>query len=204
MNQGILFVVSAPSGAGKTSLIKELRNQLEGFSVSVSHTTRPRRPGEIDGVDYLFTRREIFKEMVAAGDFLEYAKVFDNYYGTAYATVDAVLSSGRDVLLEIDWQGARQIKALKTDCQTVFILPPSREALSRRLHDRAQDDENTIARRMRDAISEMSHYAEYDYLVVNDDFNAAIAEMRSIVLACRLRTSIQSARNERLIASLLE
>ena len=204
MSQGILFVVSAPSGAGKTSLIKELRNQLEGFSVSVSHTTRPRRPGEIDGVDYVFTRRETFKEMVVAGDFLEYAKVFDNYYGTAYATVDAVLSSGRDVLLEIDWQGARQIKALKPTSQSVFILPPSRDALSQRLHNRAQDDDETIARRMRDAISEMSHYAEYDYLVVNDDFSTAIVEMRSIVIACRLRTFIQAARNERLIASLLE
>ncbi len=204
MSQGILFVVSAPSGAGKTSLIKELRNQLEGFSVSVSHTTRPRRPGEVDGVDYVFTRRETFEEMAAAGDFLEYAKVFDNYYGTAYAAVDAVLSSGRDVLLEIDWQGTRQIKALKPNCQSVFILPPSREALAQRLHDRAQDDDETIARRMRDAIAEMSHYAEYDYLVVNDDFSTAIAEMRSIVVACRLRTSIQSARNERLIASLLE
>jgi guanylate kinase len=204
MNQGVLFVVSAPSGAGKTSLVRQLRAQVEGFTVSVSHTTRPRRPGEIDAVDYFFTGRETFEQMVATGAFLEHAQVFDNYYGTARATVETALSSGKDVLLEIDWQGARQIKAQMPDCQTLFILPPSRDALSQRLTRRGQDGEETIARRMRDAMAEMSHYAEYDYLIINDDFATAVAEMRSIVLACRLRTTVQSVRNQEMIANLLD
>ncbi len=203
MSQGVLFVVSAPSGAGKTSLVKELRAQVEGFTVSVSHTTRPQRPGERHGVDYFFVGREEFEAMAATGAFLEYARVFDNYYGTARASVEAALSSGKDVLLEIDWQGARQIKASMPDCQSLFILPPSREALLHRLHGRGQDNAETIARRMRDAISEMSHYAEYDYLIVNDDFDAALSEMRSIVLASRLKTSSQSVRLKGLIESLL-
>jgi guanylate kinase len=203
MSQGILFVVSAPSGAGKTSLVRELRAQVEGFSVSVSHTTRPKRPGETDAVDYFFTRRETFEQMVATGAFLEHAQVFDNYYGTARTTVETALSFGKDVLLEIDWQGARQIKAQMPECQTLFILPPSREALSQRLTRRGQDGEETIARRMRDAMAEMSHYAEYDYLIINDDFATAVAEMRNIVLASRLRTSIQSIRNQAIIANLL-
>ena len=204
MNQGVLFVVSAPSGAGKTSLVRQLRAQVEGFTVSVSHTTRPQRPGEIDAVDYFFTHRETFGQMVATGAFLEHAQVFDNYYGTARATVETALSSGKDVLLEIDWQGARQIKARMPDCQTLFVLPPSREALLQRLTRRGQDGEETIARRMRDAMAEMSHYAEYDYLIINDDFATAVAEMRSIVLACRLRTTVQSIRNQELIANLLD
>jgi len=203
MGKGILFVVSAPSGAGKTSLVRELRAQVDGFSVSVSHTTRARRPAEIEGLDYFFISRETFEAMAADGAFLEYAKVFDNYYGTARKTVEAVLSTGNDAVLEIDWQGAKQIKNLIPDCQTLFILPPSREALSHRLHGRGQDNEETIARRMYDAIAEMSHYADYDYLIVNDDFDKAVADMRNIVLACRLRTPVQSARHHRLIANLL-
>jgi len=203
MSQGVLFVVSAPSGAGKTSLVKELLAQVDGISVSVSHTTRHRRPGETDGVDYYFTDSNAFEKMVKEGAFLEYAKVFDNYYGTARTTVETALSAGKDILLEIDWQGARQIKTLMPVCQTLFILPPSREALSQRLHGRGQDNGETIARRMGDAISEMSHYAEYDYMIINDDFNKALAEMRTIVLACRLRTAIQSVRNQALIANLL-
>lgn len=203
MCQGVLFVVSAPSGAGKTSLVRELRAQMQGFTVSVSHTTRPQRPGERHGVDYFFVDREAFEKMAANGDFLESACVFGNYYGTARTSVETGLSSGKDVLLEIDWQGARQIKAQMPDCQSLFILPPSREALSHRLHGRGQDDAETIARRMRDSIAEMSHYAEYDYLIVNDDFDTALAEMRSIVIACRLRTSAQSVRQKALIDSLL-
>ncbi|MCX7109458.1 MAG: guanylate kinase [Proteobacteria bacterium] len=204
MSQGILFVVSAPSGAGKTSLVRELRAQVEGFSVSVSHTTRPKRPGEIDGTDYFFTNHEAFESMVTAGAFLEYAKVFDNYYGTARTTVETVLSSGKDMLLEIDWQGARQIKAKMPDCRSVFILPPSREALSDRLRGRGQDDAEIIERRMRDAIKEMSHYTEYDYLIINDDFNKAVEEMRAIVLACRLKMPTQSVRYQRMITRLLD
>lgn len=201
--QGILFVVSAPSGAGKTSLVRELRAQVEGFTVSVSHTTRPQRPGERHGVDYFFVDRVAFGQMVAAGDFLEHAQVFGNHYGTARSSVETALSSGGDVLLEIDWQGARQIKAQMPGCLSLFILPPSREALAHRLHGRGQDDAETIARRMRDSISEMSHYAEFDYLIVNDDFDAALAEMRSIVIASRLKTSAQVLRHQGLIASLL-
>ena len=203
MSQGILFVISAPSGAGKTSLVKELRVQVDGFSVSISHTTRTMRPGEIDGVDYYFTNSEKFEEMIAAGEFLEYAKVFGNYYGTAQATVENALSAGKDVLLEIDWQGARQIKKLLPDCQSLFILPPSREALWQRLQKRGQDNAETIERRMRESISEMSHFNEYDYLIINDDFNQAVDEMRSIVVASRLKTSSQSTYNKDLIANLL-
>lgn len=203
MSRGILFVVSAPSGAGKTSLVRELRAQVDGFTVSVSHTTRAQRPGERHGVDYFFVDSSQFAQMVAEGAFLEYAQVFDNHYGTTRAAVDVALASGKDVLLEIDWQGARQIKAQMPDCISLFILPPSREALAHRLHGRGQDDADTIARRMRDSIAEMSHYAEFDYLIVNDDFDTALLEMRSVVTASRLRTTAQSARHHALIASLL-
>ncbi len=203
MSQGILFVISAPSGAGKTSLVKELRLQMEGFSVSVSHTTRAMRKGELEGVDYYFTHPRAFEEMVSAGEFLEYAEVFGNYYGTAKTTVENVLLAGNDVVLEIDWQGARQVKAMMPNCRTIFILPPSREALWQRLQGRGQDDAGIIARRMRDAISEMSHFTEYDYLIVNDNFNEAVAEMRSIVVSSRLRTLNQSSRKKDLIISLL-
>ena len=203
MSQGVLFVVSAPSGAGKTSLVRELRAKVEGFTVSVSHTTRPQRPGERHGDDYFFVDQGTFEDMAAVGAFLEYARVFDHHYGTARSSVETALSSGKDVLLEIDWQGARQIKASMPDCQSLFILPPSLDALSHRLHGRGQDDAETIARRMQDAISEISHYAEYDYLIVNDDFDTALAEMRSIVLASRLKTFSQSVRHKALIESLL-
>ena len=203
MTQGVLFIISAPSGAGKTSLVRELRTQLEGFAVSVSHTTRPRRPGEQEGVDYFFVDINTFEQMAAAGEFLEYAKVFDNYYGTSRVSVEIALSLGKDVLLEIDWQGARQIKAQMPDCKSLFILPPSREALSNRLLGRGQDNAETIARRMRDAISEMTHYAEYDYLIVNDDFATALMEMRYIILSARLRTPAQSFRLSSLIKELL-
>lgn len=203
MNRGILFVVSAPSGAGKTSLVKKLREQLQGFSVSVSHTTRPRRTGETDGVDYFFTALPQFTQMVNAGAFLEHAQVFDHCYGTARATVEGILDTGSDVLLEIDWQGARQIKQQMPSCQTIFILPPSREALLHRLQSRGQDDGDTIARRMGEAIAEMSHYNEYDYLVINDDFDQALADLASIVNASRLRTAVSFFRRQALIASLL-
>ena len=203
MSQGVLFVVSAPSGAGKTSLVRELRATVDGFTVSVSHTTRPQRPGERHGVDYYFVEREKFQALAAAGEFLESAQVFDYLYGTSRSSVVNALATGKDVLLEIDWQGARQIKERMPDCQSIFILPPSLDALSHRLHGRGQDDAETIARRMRDAISEISHYAEYDYLIVNDDFDEALAEMRSIVLASRLKTSIQTPRQQHLIDSLL-
>jgi guanylate kinase len=204
MSQGTLFIVSAPSGAGKTSLVKALRQSLSGFTVSVSHTTRAQRPGEEHGRDYFFVARPEFERMIEAGEFLEHARVFDNYYGTARSTVEAALAGGQDVLLEIDWQGARQIRMLMPDCVSVFVLPPSRKTLEERLNARGQDDPETIARRMRDAISEMSHYREYDYLVVNDDFEQALAELRSIIVASRLATVRQAERYRNLIAGLLD
>lgn len=203
MNQGTLFVLSAPSGAGKTSLMRELRTRMDGFSVSVSHTTRSPRPGEQHGIDYFFVSHEDFQRMVDEDAFLEHASVFDNRYGTARATVDTQLGTGCDVLLEIDWQGARQVKKLLPQCRSIFILPPSRHALQERLKGRGQDDEAIIARRMHDAVAEMSHYAEYDYLVVNDDFETALQEVRSIVVTHRLETARQAARAADLLEDLL-
>lgn len=203
MSIGTLFIVSAPSGAGKTSLVRALRENLEGFTVSVSHTTRAQRPGEVYGRDYFFVNHAEFEGMIESGGFLEHARVFDNYYGTARATVEKALSEGQDVLLEIDWQGARQIRNLMPNCISIFILPPSRRTLEERLKARGQDDPDTIARRMRDAISEMSHYSEYDYLIVNDDFDRALAELRSVVVASRLKTGRQSEVHKDLIGGLL-
>lgn len=203
MSQGTLFVLSAPSGAGKTSLVEALRASVTDFAVSVSHTTRSQRPGEVSGQAYYFVAHEEFERMVAAGEFLEYAKVFGNYYGTARATVESLLGSGQDVLLEIDWQGARQIRALMPQCVTVFILPPSRDALRNRLQARGQDDAETIGRRMREAISELSHYHEYDYLVVNDRFETALSDLLSIIHAQRLRTQRQGRHLTHLIRSLV-
>jgi guanylate kinase len=203
MSAGTLFVVSAPSGAGKTSLVRELRTRLDGFTVSVSHTTRPQRPGEIHGREYFFVSRDEFDAMVANGDFLEHAQVFDNYYGTARSTVEHALRSGCDVLLEIDWQGARQIKTQLPNCQTIFILPPALTTLEQRLKSRGQDGDEVIARRMRDAISEMTHYGEFDYLVVNDDFEFAVTQLVNIVTACRLRTPCQRMMLKGLLDDLL-
>lgn len=200
---GSLFIVSAPSGAGKTSLVKALRQTCPRLAVSVSHTTRAQRPGEEHGRDYFFISRDKFLRMIEAGEFLEHARVFDNYYGTAKSTVEAALARGEDLILEIDWQGARQIRELLPQCQTIFVLPPSREALQDRLSARGQDDAATIARRMADAISEMSHYGEYDYLVINDDFNTALAELRAILEVRRLQTPRQAMRQAKLIANLL-
>ncbi|RLA18776.1 MAG: guanylate kinase, partial [Gammaproteobacteria bacterium] len=182
MNKGKLYIISAPSGAGKTSLIKKLIPDLDKLMVSVSHTTRTQRPGEIDGIDYFFTSVERFKEMISQSDFLEYAQVFDNFYGTAQSSVEHSLNSGKDVILEIDWQGAAQIRRLLPDAISIFILPPSREVLRHRLQNRGQDSIDIIDRRMHDAVKEMGHYAEYDYLIVNDDFNTALTELKSVIL----------------------
>ncbi|QJD29086.1 guanylate kinase [Methylococcus geothermalis] len=203
MTQGMLYVISAPSGAGKTSLVNALCDGAPGLAVSVSHTTRPRRPGEVPGRDYYFVEKTDFEQMIADEAFLEYARVFDNYYGTAKATVEEMLAGGLDAILEIDWQGARQVRELMPECVSIFILPPSREALEQRLRSRRQDSEAVIARRMQAAISEMSHYAEYDYLVVNDDFNLALSQLRSIVQAQRLTVRRQVPQLEHLIAGLL-
>lgn len=200
---GTLFIFSAPSGAGKTSLVKALLQQTSHIGISVSHTTRAPRPGEVDGQDYHFVSVEQFRDMISASAFLEHAQVFDNFYGTSQAWVEQELAAGRDVILEIDWQGAQQVRRLMTDAVSVFIVPPSITALEQRLTGRGQDDAETIARRMRDAQSEMSHYGEYDYLIVNDDFDNALAELRSVVVARRHRLAAQQVRHADTLASLL-
>ena len=187
MTQGAVFIVSAPSGAGKTSLLKALIPADTRLRLSVSHTTRPPRPGEHDGVHYHFVDRERFERMVAEGAFLEHAQVFDNLYGTAESTVRQLRAAGHDVVLEIDWQGARQVRARFPDAIGLFIVPPSVAALRERLGGRGQDSAEIIERRMRDARSELSHYGEYDYLVVNDQFERALEDLRAIFAAERLR-----------------
>jgi guanylate kinase len=200
---GTLYIFAAPSGAGKTSLVKALLEQTSGIEVSVSHTTRSPRPGEENGRHYHFTDAASFEKMVEDSAFLEHARVFDNYYGTARASVDAPLQQGQDVILEIDWQGAEQIRHLYPEAVSVFILPPSKSALRERLQGRGQDPEEIIERRMRDAVSEMSHYAEFDYLIINDDFDVALQELRSIVIAQRLRLVRQATQQRALLQDLL-
>jgi len=203
MNNGKLYIISAPSGAGKTSLVKQLLGCLSGLTVSISHTTRQRRPGEMDGQDYFFVSVADFQAMLAKQAFLEYAQVFDNFYGTAQQTVEDNLNKGLDVILEIDWQGARQIKKLLPDSLSIFILPPSTEQLRQRLQSRGQDDQQVIERRMRDAVNEMRHYDEFDYLVVNDDFDQALTELKSIFIANRLTNARQQVNLQPLLASLI-
>ena len=203
MNKGTLFIVSAPSGAGKTSLLKRLLQLDQRTRVSVSHTTREMRAGEDDGVDYHFVEREAFMQMVDAGSFVEHAKVFDNYYGTSEESLRGQLEQGLDVVLEIDWQGARQVRQRFADTVSIFILPPDRAALRQRLGARGQDSEQVIERRMRDAVNEMSHYAEYDYLLVNDDFEQALLELRSVFDSQRLRQSVQAQRLQQTLQALL-
>lgn len=200
---GTLYIISAPSGAGKTSLIKALLERLSGVSVSISHTTRQPRPGEQNAVDYHFVSLEKFTAMVEAGDFLEHARVFDNYYGTSKSSVQAQLEQGDDVILEIDWQGARQVRESFPDAVGMFILPPGLAALRERLTARGQDDETVIVRRMRDAVSEMSHYAEYQYLIINDDFNVALDDLAAIFRVGRLGLVQQQHRYVRLLDELL-
>lgn len=201
--EGILYIISAPSGAGKTSLVKALLQDTGRLQVSVSHTTRAMRPGEVDGRDYHFVAVDTFQSMVRDGAFLEHAQVFDNFYGTSRAAVLDLLQQGIDVVLEIDWQGAHQVRALFPEAVSIFIAPPSREALEQRLRGRGQDGDEIIARRMRDAVSETSHYAEFDYLVINDVFDTALIELRCIVVANRLRTSRQQALHRALLERLL-
>lgn len=203
MNQGKLFVISAPSGAGKTSLIKQLKTQMQQLVISTSHTTRAMRPGEVDGVDYFFVSLASFKYMLAQGAFIEQAQVYDNYYGTAQHKVEANLQQGLDVILEIDWQGAAQIKKICPESISIFILPPSIQILQDRLTARAQDSSETITRRMRDAIAEISHYAEFDYLVVNNDFDQALFELKSIITAQRLTQQRQEQQLQTLLTALL-
>jgi len=203
-NTGTLYIFSAPSGAGKTSLVKALLTEMDGIEVSVSHTTRAMRPGEQDGVDYHFISKNEFESLVKADAFLEHAQVFDNFYGTARSSIETRLATGADVILEIDWQGARQVREWKADAQSVFILPPSREALEERLRGRGQDSEEIIARRMRDAVSETSHYAEFDYLVINDQFERALLDLQAIVGSQRLRQSAQAECHASMLTALLD
>jgi guanylate kinase len=188
---GTLYTVSAPSGAGKTSLVSALIQHCQDLRVSVSHTTRPMRPGEKNGVNYHFVEEHIFTEMLGREEFLEHARVFGNLYGTSRIWVEQQLGAGIDVILEIDWQGAQQVKRQLPATRAIFIMPPSREALEQRLNSRGQDDSAIIEARMAEAVEEMSHYTDGDYLVVNDIFDQALQELQAIVTSQRLRTPRQ-------------
>ncbi len=200
---GTLYIVAAPSGAGKSSLVRALADSALQLKLSVSHTTRLPRPGEHDGVHYHFVSEDVFTAMLGQDAFLEHAAVFDHCYGTARAPVLKQLDSGHDVILEIDWQGARQVRSAYRDALSIFILPPSRQALEQRLRARRQDSDMVIARRMAAATDEISHYDEFDYLIVNDDFSTALEDLRAILHGQRLRTSAQVQQHGELIASLL-
>ncbi len=200
---GTLYTVSAPSGAGKTSLVNALVADTDNLKVSVSHTTRPIRPGEQEGVNYHFVAEQAFVEMIEHGDFLEHARVFKNYYGTSKTWVEQTLATGVDVILEIDWQGATQVRKLIPGAVGVFILPPSREALLERLQGRGQDAETVIDARMAEARNEISHYVESDYLIVNDEFAKALADFKAVITSERTKLSRQAEKYSSLIASLL-
>lgn len=200
---GTLYIVSAPSGAGKTSLVKALLDSDVRIRVSVSHTTRAMRPGEQDGVNYHFVDRAQFTAMIERSEFLEHAQVFDNFYGTSQAWVEQTLAAGSDLILEIDWQGAQQVRRLMPQAKSIFILPPTQEALRHRLTHRGQDSAEIIERRMRDAVSEMAHYVEYDYLVINDDFAHALDDLKAIFRANQLQQSSQQQRHAGLLGELL-
>ena len=197
---GTLYTVSAPSGAGKTSLVNALIERCGGLQVSVSHTTRPMRPAEKEGVNYHFVSENVFVDMLDRAEFLEHAQVFGNLYGTSRIWLEKQLERGFDVILEIDWQGARQVKLLLPETQSIFILPPSRQALQERLSLRGQDDLSVIEGRMNAAVAEMSHYVESDFLVVNKDFDQALDELQCIVASQRLRT----ARQQEILPSMLQ
>lgn len=202
-SQGTLFTVSAPSGAGKTSLVKALVESTTDVCVSVSHTTRDMRPGEQDGVNYHFVDHDTFNRMIGEGAFLEHAKVFTNYYGTSESWVKERLAEGQDVILEIDWQGAEQVRKIVSEARSIFIVPPSQECLLERLTGRGQDDEKVIAARMAEAKSEMSHYSEAEYLIINDVFDQALTEFRAIISAERLKLEKQGQKHQSLLSKLL-
>ena len=190
--RGLMFVLSSPSGAGKTTLSRLLIDRVPGLSMSVSATTRPMRPKEVEGRDYLFVNKERFEQMVKHNELLEWATVFDNRYGTPRAPVEAALSAGRDVLFDIDWQGTQQLKQqARDDVVSVFVLPPSHDELERRLRARAQDEEDVVQRRMAKAADEISHWAEYDYIIINDDVGAAQMQLETILAAERLKRGRQ-------------
>ena len=200
---GTLFIVSAPSGTGKTSLVNALVRDTNHLKLSISSTTREIRPREIDGYHYHFIEGDKFKQKITAGDFLEHAEVFGNYYGTSQESVDKMLHEGHDVVLEIDWQGAQQIKKRRSDAISIFILPPSIDALRERLETRGQDSAEVIDARMKKSMNEISHYGEADYLVINDDFEDALKGLKTIVRAHRLETAKQAVINADVIQGLL-
>ena len=179
-----LFIIAAPSGCGKTSLVKALLGSSSKLSVSVSHTTRKPRKGEINGENYHFVSKERFGEMISNNDFVEHAEVFGNMYGTARSNIKKKLEANIDIILEIDWQGARQVRENMPNSISIFILPPSKNVLLQRLTDRGQDDEETISKRMKNSESEMSHYDEFEYLVINDQFDSALNDLKAIIQDC--------------------
>ncbi|MGH8621720.1 MAG: guanylate kinase [Burkholderiales bacterium] len=196
---GVLFIVSSPSGGGKTSLVKALLESEPGLRLSVSYTTRPARPGEVEGRDYHFVSPQEFERMLEAGEFLESAVIYGNRYGTSQKWIEGERAEGRDVLLEIDWQGAQQVRRLMRQVVSIFILPPSPEVLESRLRGRGQDGEEVVARRLAAAREEIGHVSEYEYVIINDDFNRAALDLRSIIRAERLKLARQLARNVNLL-----
>jgi len=197
-----LFIISAPSGCGKTSLVKKLIEQNDRLSVSVSHTTRDIRPGEVDGVNYYFVSEQEFDNINKKDGFIESALVFGNYYGSAKHVVEGLLDSGKDVILEIDWQGARQARKHFMDAISIFILPPSIEALRDRLNKRDQDSKSIVENRMQEAVSEMEHFEEFQYLVINDDFDVAFSDLSNIIMSKRLLLQEQTQNHQDLIKQL--
>ena len=200
---GLLFVVSAASGTGKTSLVKALLERVNNLHVSVSHTTRGQRPGELDGVHYHFTQKQDFIDLIEQGGFIEYAEVFGNYYGTAQATVKEQLAKGHDVLLEIDWQGAQQVRNLFPESKQIFILPPSQFDLRERLSNRGTDAVDVIEHRLGCAVEDMQQYVNFDYVIINDDFNKALHDLEAVIIANRLVTAQQAHRHQALIEKLI-
>lgn len=202
--RGKLFVIAAPSGAGKTSLVRALMQREPSLRFSISYTTRKPRPNEKPEEDYFFVSREEFQRMIAQGAFLEHANVFDNFYGTSRAQVEGLLAEGANVLLEIDWQGARQVRSAMPECESVFILPPSRTELESRLRKRATDTDEVIARRLRDSIADMSHWNEFTYVVINDDFERALQNLHRIVRGAGQDLLAQRAEVRQLVTQLLQ
>lgn len=203
MNKGHLIVISAPSGAGKTTLVKELLKRNPRFEFSISYTTRDKRPGEQHGEDYLFVKPEEFSHLRDSGDLLEYAEVFDNHYGTGRAQVLNKLAAGKHVILEIDWQGARQVRAAMPSCRSIFILPPSVRSLRKRLETRRTDKAEVIERRLQDSLSDLSHWPEFDYVVINDDLQTAAWELEGIASGRLRRNRVGTERLRTTVAAIL-
>ena len=200
---GQLFIVAAPSGGGKTSLVNQLILSMSNIELSISHTTRPARPKEKNGKDYFFVNHQAFESMVEQHGFLEHAKVFDNFYGTSKQQIEERLEDGTDIVLDIDWQGAQQIRKIIPEAVSIFLLPPSLQTLRERLQNRQQDNQDVIEKRMQQAHAELNHFAEFDYLIVNKEFDVALHELQAIVMAERLKKNIQIQRERKLLSFLL-